>query len=125
MVSYRCQHEKVFLFWKNVKEFIMGRLKEYLKNVKKELKKVRWLTKKEMIKYSGATLLFILVFSFFFSLADIIIAIRMPLTRDVKPQDTRHTKAKMIRPKRTGGQYLRSIRFHLGTFFRLLRRTGG
>ncbi len=52
----------------------MGRLKEYLKNVKKELKKVRWLTKKEMIKYSGATLLFILVFSLFFSLADIIIA---------------------------------------------------
>lgn len=52
----------------------MGKLKEYLKNVKKELKKVRWLTKKELLKYSGATLMFILVFAIFFSLADIIIA---------------------------------------------------
>lgn len=52
----------------------MGKLKEYLKNVKKELKKVRWLTKKELLKYSCATLAFILVFAIFFSLADIIIA---------------------------------------------------
>lgn len=52
----------------------MGKLKEYLKNVKKELKKVRWLTKKELLKYSGATLMFVVVFALFFSLADIIIA---------------------------------------------------
>lgn len=52
----------------------MHKLKDYLQGVKKELKKVRWLTKKEMLKYSGATLLFILVFAAFFSLADVIIS---------------------------------------------------
>lgn len=52
----------------------MHKLKEYLKGVKKELKKVRWLTKKELLKYSGATLMFVIIFALFFSLADIIIA---------------------------------------------------
>ncbi len=52
----------------------MHKLKDYLQGVKKELKKVRWLTKKEMLKYSGSTLLFILVFAAFFSLADVIIS---------------------------------------------------
>lgn len=52
----------------------MHKLKEYLHGVKKELKKVRWLTKKELLKYSGATLMFVIVFALFFSLADIIIA---------------------------------------------------
>lgn len=52
----------------------MQKLKEYLNGVKKELKKVRWLTKKELLKYSGATLMFVIIFALFFSLADIIIA---------------------------------------------------
>lgn len=52
----------------------MRKFKEYLKNVKKELKKVRWPNKKEMIKYSSAALVLIVVFALFFSLADLIIA---------------------------------------------------
>lgn len=52
----------------------MRKLKEYLNGVKKELKKVRWLTKKELLKYSGATLMFVIIFALFFSLTDIIIA---------------------------------------------------
>ncbi len=40
----------------------------------KELKKVRWPLKKEMLKYSAATLIFIIFFAGFFLLSDIIIA---------------------------------------------------
>lgn len=46
----------------------------FITGVKKEMKKVRWPLKKEMIKYSIATLSFILFFAIFFTLADLIIA---------------------------------------------------
>ncbi|MEI3529722.1 MAG: preprotein translocase subunit SecE [Bacilli bacterium] len=52
----------------------MRKFKEYLKDVKKELKKVRWPNKTEMLKYSGAALALIVVFAIFFSLTDFIIA---------------------------------------------------
>ena len=42
--------------------------------VKKEMGKVRWPLKKEMIKYSLATLSFIIFFGLFFTLGDLIIA---------------------------------------------------
>lgn len=45
-----------------------------LTGVKKEMKKVRWPLKKEMIKYSIATLSFIVFFALFFMLSDLIIA---------------------------------------------------
>jgi preprotein translocase subunit SecE len=46
----------------------------FLTDVRKEMKKVRWPLKKEMIKYSIATLSFILFFGLFFTLTDLIIA---------------------------------------------------
>jgi len=46
----------------------------FLTGVKKEMKKVRWPLKNEMIKYSVATLSFIIFFALFFALADLIIA---------------------------------------------------
>ena len=46
----------------------------FLTGVKKELGKVRWPLKKEMIKYSIATLSFIIFFGLFFTLGDLIIA---------------------------------------------------
>ena len=46
----------------------------FITGVKKEMKKVRWPLKKEMIKCSIATLSFILFFAIFFTLADLIIA---------------------------------------------------
>ncbi len=52
----------------------MKKLARFLVSVKKELKKVRWPGKKEMVKYSIATLTFILFFSVFFALGDLIIA---------------------------------------------------
>lgn len=46
----------------------------FLTGVKKEMSKVRWPLKKEMIKYSIATLSFIIFFGLFFTLGDLIIA---------------------------------------------------
>ena len=46
--------------------------------VKKELGRVRWPNKKEIITYSIATISFVFLFACFFTLADVIIAgIRM------------------------------------------------
>lgn len=46
----------------------------FFTGVRKEMKKVRWPLKKEMVKYSVATLSFIIFFALFFGLADLIIA---------------------------------------------------
>lgn len=40
--------------------------KSFYKEVKSELKKVKWPSKKEMIKYSISTLCFIILFALFF-----------------------------------------------------------
>lgn len=45
-----------------------------LSGVRSEFKKVRWPKRKEMIKYSVAVLLCIVVFALFFMLSDLIIA---------------------------------------------------
>lgn len=52
----------------------MKKIARFLVGVKSELKKVRWLTKKEMIENSIATIVFILIFSVFFGGLDLIIA---------------------------------------------------
>ena len=46
----------------------------FFKSVRNEMDKVRWPLKKEMIKYSIATLSFIIFFALFFTLGDLIIA---------------------------------------------------
>jgi len=49
-------------------------MKKFFGDVIKEMKKVKWPTKKDMITYSSATLIFIIFFAAFFSVLDIIIA---------------------------------------------------
>lgn len=46
----------------------------FFTGVKKEMKHVRWPLKKEMVKYSIATLSFIIFFALFFALTDLVIA---------------------------------------------------
>ena len=48
-------------------------MKKKLKNLKQELKKIKWPTKKDMIKYSVATLSIIVFFFIFFTASDVII----------------------------------------------------
>jgi len=57
---------------------IMKKLAKFFVSVKKEMKKVRWLNKGELTKYSIATIFFIGLFMGFFALSDTILsAIRM------------------------------------------------
>ena len=61
---------------KNTKKIKKEKVKKesFFKGVEKEMGKVRWPLKKEMIKYSIATLSFIIFFGIFFTLGDLIIA---------------------------------------------------
>ncbi|NLM63031.1 MAG: preprotein translocase subunit SecE [Mollicutes bacterium] len=52
----------------------MKKIIEFLKDVKKEMKKVRWPNKKEMATYSIATISFIIFFALFFMIIDIVLA---------------------------------------------------
>lgn len=51
----------------------MKKLARFFVNVKKEMKKVRWSKKGEMIKFSTATIAIVCFFMLFFSLIDVII----------------------------------------------------
>jgi len=53
----------------------MKKVIKFFKGVKKEISRVRWPNKKELIKYSIATIIFILFFALFFYLFDAIIAV--------------------------------------------------
>ena len=52
----------------------MASPKKFFSNVFKEMKKVRWPKRKEMVKYSFAVLACIIVLSIFFVFSDMIIA---------------------------------------------------
>ena len=73
-------HEGVFLIQKfRGVEMVKSKKKEvkkesFFKQVKKELKKVSWPSKKNMIKFSVTTIWFILLFSIFFFGLDSIFA---------------------------------------------------
>lgn len=53
----------------------MKKIARFFVSVKKEMKKVRWLSKKELGKYSVATVSFIVVFMAFFALSDAILSV--------------------------------------------------
>ena len=44
----------------------MKKIKDFFKNVFGELKKVKWPTRKEMVKYTFATIIFVCVLALFF-----------------------------------------------------------
>lgn len=51
---------------------ITKKKESWLKGVMSEFKKVRWPNKKEMVKYSIATILFILFFALFFYIIEVL-----------------------------------------------------
>ncbi|HPF82747.1 MAG TPA: preprotein translocase subunit SecE [Bacilli bacterium] len=52
----------------------MKKIARFFVSVKNEMKNVKWPTRKEMVKYSLATLTFIIAFALFFGLTDLIIS---------------------------------------------------
>ena len=55
----------------------MKKIARFIASIKKELKRVRWPKKKEMVVYSTATVLSIAFFMAFFTLVDSIIGMLM------------------------------------------------
>lgn len=53
---------------------IFKKFSNFIAGVKVEFKRVKWPSKKEMLKYSVATIIFIVACSLFFYLIDVIIA---------------------------------------------------
>ena len=52
----------------------MKKIKKFLSEVKKELGKVKWPNRKDMVKYSIATIIFVIFFAGFFYLIDFSVA---------------------------------------------------
>ena len=52
----------------------MKKLKSFFKEVKSELGKVKWPNRKDMVKYSIATISFVIFFALFFYLIDFAVA---------------------------------------------------
>lgn len=57
----------------------MKKIIKFFKGVKKEIARVRWPNKKEMVKYSVATIIFIIFFAAFFYGFDALVALLMEL----------------------------------------------
>jgi len=57
------------------KKNIFSRIKEFFEDVKKETTKVNWTSKENLIKYSVATLMFIMFICLFFMATDLLIAL--------------------------------------------------
>ena len=53
----------------------MKKIKNFFKDVKQEVSKVKWPTKKDMFKYSLTVILFIVFFALFFSAIDVVVAL--------------------------------------------------
>jgi len=65
-------HVGVFIFVK--KGEFMKKVKKFLSEVRKELSKVKWPNRKDMVKYSIATISFVIFFAAFFYLIDLGVA---------------------------------------------------
>ena len=59
---------------KKEKESLMSKIRNFIRGVKQEWKRIKWPSKKSMIKYSIATIIFIISCSLFFYIIDVILA---------------------------------------------------
>ncbi len=53
----------------------MSKISDYFKGVKKEISRIRWTSKKELVKYSLSTIVFMTFFGVFFYVIDLLVAI--------------------------------------------------
>ena len=53
----------------------MKKVKKFFSEVKKELSKVKWPNKKDMVRYSIATIIFVIFFASFFYAIDLLMAL--------------------------------------------------
>lgn len=48
---------------------------EYFKGVKKEVSRIKWTGKKDLLKYAASTIAFMIFFGVFFYLIDLLVAV--------------------------------------------------
>ena len=60
---------------KKEKTSVFAKIYNFLNGVKTEFKRVKWPSRKDMVKYSIATIIFIISCSLFFYLIDVILAV--------------------------------------------------
>ena len=53
----------------------MKKIIDYFKGVKKELSRIKWTSKKDLLKYSVASILFVIFFGVFFYVIDLVVAV--------------------------------------------------
>ena len=51
------------------------KIKEYFQGVGKEISRIRWTSVKDLVKYSAATLVFMVFFGLFFYAIDLLVAL--------------------------------------------------
>ena len=71
-MCYFIYARRCFYFGK--KENFMTKIKKFFSEVKKELSKVKWPNRKDMVKYSIATISFVIFFAIFFYAIDLAVA---------------------------------------------------
>ena len=72
IVVYLCQPKGVFILikcWEDLK------MVEYFKGVKKEVSRIKWTSKKDLVKYSVSTIIFMIFFGVFFYAIDLLVAL--------------------------------------------------
>lgn len=53
----------------------MKKVVDYFKGVKKEISRIKWTNKKDLLKYSVASIIFVLFFGVFFYAIDMLVAL--------------------------------------------------
>ena len=53
----------------------MKKIVDYFKGVKKEISRIKWTSKKDLVKYSVSTVIFMLFFGVFFYAIDMLVAL--------------------------------------------------
>ena len=53
----------------------MKKIADYFKGVKKEISRIKWTNKKDLLKYSVSTVVFMLFFGVFFYAIDMLVAL--------------------------------------------------
>ena len=57
-----------------MKKFFRG-IVDYFKGVKKEISRIKWTSKKDLLKYSVASIVFVMFFGVFFYVIDMLVAL--------------------------------------------------
>ena len=69
------KEKKVAVKEKNEKVNFFSKIVNFFHGVKVESKRIHWTTKKDLVKYSIATFIFVLFFSIFFYVIDVLFAL--------------------------------------------------